>query len=74
VPKRFKDPIPVPTIVLDGLETVQESGETNMQDYFVVKALAIRLGYPEAAHWIEEHPRDYAEGVFRGFVTSGYKK
>lgn len=24
-------------------------------------------GFPDAARWIETHPRDYAEGVFRGF-------
>ena len=68
MPKRFEDPILVPTVVLDGLETVRESGETNLQDHSKVKAIAIRLGYPETADWIEEHPHDYTEGVFRGFV------
>jgi len=23
---------------------------------------------PEVVAWIEEHPRDYQEGIFRGFV------
>jgi len=32
MPTRFEDPIEVPIVVLDGLETVRESGETNLQD------------------------------------------
>jgi hypothetical protein len=68
VPRRFEDPILVPTAVLDGLETVRESSDTNMQDTSRVRYLAARLGYPETAAWIEEHLEDYAEGVFRGFV------
>ena len=69
MPKRFEDPIQVPTAVFDGLETVRESGETiNMMDPQVVQAVATRLGYPETVEWIEDHPREYTEGVFRGFV------
>jgi Domain of unknown function (DUF5049) len=69
MPKRFEDPIQVPTAVLDRLETVRESGETNnMADPRVVQAAAARLGYPETVAWIEQHPNDYTEGVFRGFV------
>jgi len=70
MPKRFEDPIEVPTAVLDGLETVRESGEPiNIVDPEVVQAVATRLGYPETAEWIEDHPQDYSEGVFRGFVS-----
>ncbi len=70
MPTIFKDPIAVPLAVLDGLETVRESSDTNMQDPSRVKYIAARLGYPETAAWIEEHPEDYAEGVFRGFVAA----
>jgi hypothetical protein len=70
VPKRFEDPIRVPTTVLDGLESVRESGETNMQDVRKVEATATRLGYPEVVAWIEDHPHEYREGIFRGFVTT----
>lgn len=31
--------------------------------------LAGELGWPDAARWIEEHPKEYAEGVFRGFIV-----
>ena len=69
MPKRFADPVVVPTAVLDGLETVRELGETNnMADQQAVQAIATRLGYPETAEWIEDHPCDYADGIFRGFV------
>ena len=68
--KRFENPIVVPTAVIDGLETVRESGETNMQDSKKVKATATRLGYPEVKAWIEEHPQEYQEGIFRGFVAA----
>ncbi len=69
MPKRFEDPILVPAAVLDGLETVRESGETNnMTNHRAVQALAARLGYPETVEWIEDHPNEYTEGVFRGFV------
>ena len=71
MPKRFADPVVVPTAVLDGLETVRELGETNnMADQQAVQAIATRLGYPETVEWIEDHPRDYADGIFRGFVFS----
>ena len=38
-----------------------------MPDRPVVAHLAKKLGFPDAARWIETHSRDYAEGVFRGF-------
>jgi hypothetical protein len=53
--------------VFDGLETVQESGETNMQDHQAVEVIAARMGYPETAQWVHEHhstntPRVYFAG------------
>ena len=53
-----------------GLETVQESGETNMQDHQAVEVIAARLGYPETAQWAHEHPNEYSKGLFRGFVAA----
>ncbi len=69
MPKRFEDPIRVPTAVLDGLETVRESKETDMLNHRAVQAVADRLGYPETALWIKDHRREYEEGIFRGFVA-----
>jgi hypothetical protein len=72
MPKRFESPILVPTPVLDGLETVRESAPgMNMLDPQAVQAIAESLGYPEAVAWIENHPDEYQEGIFRGFVADG---
>jgi len=38
-----------------------------MLDRPVVAQLARAFGYPDAARWVEENPREYAEAVFRGF-------
>jgi hypothetical protein len=40
-----------------------------MLDRPAVVRLAGELGYPDAARWIKEHRKEYAEGVFRGFVV-----
>jgi hypothetical protein len=56
--------------VFDGLETVLESGETNMRDCRAIAIMAGRLGYPEAAQWVQEHQHEYLEGLFRGFVAT----
>ncbi len=70
VPKRFENPVKVPTAVFDGLETVQESRETSMLDHQAVQDIAARLGYPETAFWVREHRQAYLEGVSRGFVVA----
>jgi hypothetical protein len=59
--------IPVPAAVWQGVDAVRLSGLTNMLDRPAVVRIAGELGFPEAARWITTHPRDYAEGVFRGF-------
>jgi UDP-N-acetyl-D-mannosaminuronic acid transferase (WecB/TagA/CpsF family) len=41
-----------------------------MPDCATVQALAVLMGYPETALWIQEHRREYSEGIFRGFVIS----
>jgi len=61
--------IPIPALVWQGIDAVRLSGLTNMLDRPVVARLAGELGYPDAASWIEEHPKEYAEGVFRGFIV-----
>jgi len=61
------DKIMVTREVLDGLEAVRTSGLTNMLDRPVVIELARRMGFDETARWIEDHRKEYAEGIFRGF-------
>jgi hypothetical protein len=69
VPRRFENPVEVPTTVFDGLETVQESRETSMLDHQAVQDIADRLGYPETATWVRDNQQAYLEGVSRGFVV-----
>jgi len=59
--------IRVPADVLEGLEFVRDSGETNMLDRSAVEQIALRNGYSAAAAWVRANGRLYAEGVFRGF-------
>ena len=60
----------VPSVVLEGLEAVRASGAVNLADLPVVQDVAAIMGYPETALWIQEHPDEYSEGVFRGFVAA----
>ena len=70
MPRRFENPVAVPTAVFDGLETVQESRETSMLDHQAVQEITNRLGYPETALWVREHRHEYLKGVSRGFVVA----
>ena len=74
IPKRFENPVAVPTVVFYGLETVQESRETSMLDHQAVQEIAERLGYPETALWVREHQHEYLEGVSRGFVVAELRR
>lgn len=61
--------IPISALVWQDIDAVRLSGLTNMLDRPVVARLAGEFGWPDAARWIEEHPKEYAEGVFRGFIV-----
>ena len=61
-------PTPVPKKVLEGLEAVRRSGRTNMLDRNAVIAIAMEMGFVDAAFWADEHRREYAQGIFQGFV------
>lgn len=58
----------VPAEVLQGINVVRYSGLTNMLDRPRVAQLAKTFGFPEASKWVQDHPKEYAEGVFRGFT------
>ncbi len=59
--------IPIPENVFLGIDAVRKSGLTNMLHRPMVIKLAGKLGFPEAAAWIEKNPGQYAEGIFKGF-------
>lgn len=58
--------IPVPRSVYVGLKAVQQSGLTNMLDRPRVVELALALGHPDAAAWVEQDFGRYAQAVFAG--------
>ncbi|HEX2950999.1 MAG TPA: DUF5049 domain-containing protein [Armatimonadota bacterium] len=63
----MKEPIAVPAAVLEGLEAVRQSGDTNMLDRPRVIELAEVMGYDETAVWVRDNRHLYAEGIFAGF-------
>ena len=54
--------------VLEGLDAVRESGQTNMFDRPVVIKLAEQMGFRATANWIRDHHKEYTEGIFQGFA------
>lgn len=65
---RERGPVGVAPEVLDGLDTVRESGlAEKMVDRSRVASLCYELGYPEAASWVEKNPAEYSQGISHGF-------
>jgi hypothetical protein len=58
--------VKVPKDVFEGITAVRDSGLTNMLDVSVVIRLAKEMRYDEAARWIQENKRLYAELIFHG--------
>ena len=55
-----------PSRLMDVLETIRQSGATNMLDVPAVAGLAMRMGETEVSDWIDNHRREYAEIIFHG--------
>ena len=62
-------PVRVSPAVLEGLDAVWLSGETNTMDTREVQAQAYIMGYPATAWWIEYFPNLYVAGLIHGFVA-----
>jgi hypothetical protein len=58
-----------PANLMEVLETIRQSGATNMLDVPVVAGLVTQMGEIEVAEWIENHRREYAEIIFHGQPT-----
>jgi hypothetical protein len=69
MPKRFENPVTLPSAVFEGLEAVQGLRQANMADHQAVQDIAARGGYSETATWIAEHRHEYSKGVFLGFIA-----
>ena len=63
-------PVRVSAEVLEGLDAVWLSGQTNTMDMREVQARAYIMGYPEAAWWVEYFPNLYDAGLTTGFIAA----
>lgn len=59
--------VKVTSQVLEGIEYVRDSGETNMFDAKAVQKIASDEGYYQAVLWIEENKHAYIRGIIKGF-------
>ena len=64
------DKVQIPEKVLEGIKAVRKSGKTNMLDRPAVVAIALELGYVDAAFWLDDKANHtaYATGIFHGFA------
>ena len=62
-------PVRVSAEVLEGIDAVALSGETDMNDTLEIQALAFLMGYPEAAWWVDHFPNLYVAGLVHGFAV-----
>ena len=64
------DKVLIPDAVLAGIDAVRQSGKTNMLARDVVAAIALELGYVDAAFWLNDKANHtaYATGIFKGFT------
>ena len=62
-------PVRVSADILEGLDAVWLSGETNTMETREVQAQAYIMGYPATAWWIEYFPNLYVAGLIHGFVV-----
>lgn len=63
------NPVPIPAKALAQLDAIRLEGKSNMLDRTTVQRLAYEANAFELVVWIEDHAKDYAEGLFRGFVA-----
>lgn len=59
--------VKAPRAVIDGIESVRLTGRTNMLDRQTVQVIANELELWETVLWLEDHPKEYANGLFHGF-------
>lgn len=56
----------IPLRLAEAIETVRQSGLTNMLDHPVVMRLTTEMGYPDVAEWLADHRREYLELLLAG--------
>ena len=61
--------VKIPAEVFKGIIAVRATGRTNMFDANAVAAIALELGYFDAAYWLTDkaNRKAYAQGIFNDF-------
>jgi len=67
-PPESPTPVPIPDRVYRVIDSIRRSGMANMLDRPLVARIAREMDFPDEAAWIEANKKQYAEGVFRGFL------
>jgi hypothetical protein len=58
----------VSAAVLQAIRNAQANGNVNKYSVHEVIASAATIGEPEAFEWLTNHPLQYLDGVFYGFI------
>lgn len=53
--------------VLEEINAVRETGDTNMLDTQSVQFVADKMGFFRLVMWIDDNRQDYRKGIIRGF-------
>lgn len=64
---QFLEDDPYPSRLMEVLETIRQSGATNMLDAPAVAGLAGQMDEAEVANWVNTHRSDYAQILFNGW-------
>jgi len=65
----MSDQVKVPKEVYDTICAIRLTGAVNMLDVNGVKKIAKRMKDKVTPKWIDEHRKEYSEGIFYGFVV-----
>ncbi|MDD5698130.1 MAG: DUF5049 domain-containing protein [Victivallaceae bacterium] len=63
---QFLEDDPYPPNLMEVLESIRQSGKTNMLDVPMVVKLALEMDEAEVANWVNTHRRDYGEIILHG--------
>jgi len=63
---QFLEDDPYPPRLMEVLETIRQSGRTNMLDVPMVVKIALEMDEAEVANWVNTHRRDYGEIILHG--------
>ena len=64
---REQEPVPIPTAVLEELESVRRYARVEVLDIPTLRSVAMETSKPALVVWIDKHAQEYGQGVLNGF-------